>query len=321
MREGWLSRHRATMQSCRVEEQPHQRGLGRQPPLVRVLLDEIGDRLDRAVELFIQHAVEARRRIDPRRPNGDPAVRASRTTTCGDTGTDPASRCAAAIVGAAHRTATSVDPSCRRTRRESAAAPFPLRELASRKSERQRDFRRRWRRVGRRPVTRPTTSHPSSGLSAFGGFVDAGRTAANRRADERALLTPERAADAGAGRRRARDHQRGLRLRPPMPAFVVGRAPSHGPIAVVAIRPRVGSAPIPVIDEAARSDAAGNGLCSAVGMSLRHHCPLSGRALHDHRRAIVVPVAIALSRTDRGYAERPQQPRGSQPASSCAFRP
>ena len=62
----------------RVERDPHQRRLGGDPPLVRLLLHEIGDRGERSIDRFVEDAVDPRRRLDAGGPNGDAVLRSRR---------------------------------------------------------------------------------------------------------------------------------------------------------------------------------------------------------------------------------------------------
>ena len=75
MRCGWLSWQRARdVEVLAVEEDPDLGALGRRLALARLLLDEVADRPDRAVERLVEDAVDAQRRVDADGADGDAAV-------------------------------------------------------------------------------------------------------------------------------------------------------------------------------------------------------------------------------------------------------
>jgi hypothetical protein len=56
-----------------VEQNPHEGRLRRELPLLRILLDEIGDCRQRAIDRLVEYRVDMRRFGDPHRAHGDAA--------------------------------------------------------------------------------------------------------------------------------------------------------------------------------------------------------------------------------------------------------
>src|SRR4030095_9824088 len=74
-RSGWLSQQRAAMYKLPASKKIGVGFFGGRRSLARLLLDEIGDRLDERIDLLVQVAVNLQRRLEPHGADRDVVVR------------------------------------------------------------------------------------------------------------------------------------------------------------------------------------------------------------------------------------------------------